>query len=45
MDNAFIVAPVCSTPEADGRLLLTSFAATIAIRRRFRKRPAASPSV
>lgn len=37
MDNAFIVATVCGVPEADGRLLLTSFAATIAIRRRFRR--------
>lgn len=45
MDSAFIVAPACSTPEADGRLLLTTFAATIAIRRRFRRRSAANPSV
>ena len=45
MDSAFIVAPVCGVPEADGRLLLTSFAATIAIRHRLRRRSAASPSV
>lgn len=40
MDNAFIATTACSTPEADGRLFLTSLAATIAIRRRQRSRHA-----
>jgi hypothetical protein len=45
MDNAFIATPACSTPEADSRLLLTSFAAAITIRRRNRRRAASSISI
>lgn len=45
IDSAHIATPVCATPEADGRLLLTSFAATIALRHRLRRRPASNPSL